>query len=49
MIYNSLDKMSIETVMKYVSQGAELIINDGHVQGMVFEDTNKAAAEEDLG
>ncbi len=47
MIYDSLDKMSIETVMKYVSQGAELIINDGHVQGMVFESTDKAAAEED--
>lgn len=47
MIYNYLDKMSVETLMKYVSQDAELIINDGHVQGMILPSTNKAAGEED--
>ena len=46
MIYNILDKMSIETVMKYVSQGFEFIINDGHIQGMKAPATNKAAGEE---
>ena len=46
MIYNILDKMNIETVMKYVSQGFEFIINDGHIQGMKAPATNKAAGEE---
>ena len=46
MIFNNLDKMSIETLMKYVSQGAEIIINDGHVQAMILNRTNEAAGEE---
>ena len=46
MMFNILDKISIETLMKYVSQGAELVINDGHVQAMILNHTNEAAGEE---
>ena len=45
-MFNILDKISIETLMKYVSQGAELVINDGHVQAMILNRTNEAAGEE---
>ena len=47
MIYNYLDKMSIETLIKYVSQGAEIVVNDGHVQAMILKHTNEAAGEEE--
>jgi len=33
-IHNYLDHLTIEEVAKYTATGLELIINDGHVQGM---------------
>ena len=44
MIYNYLDNLTIEEVMKYAAMGFEFVIENGHVQSMVLK---KQEAPED--
>ena len=35
-IFNYLDSLTVEDVLKYAAQGFEFIIENGHVQAMVL-------------
>lgn len=41
-IYNYLDHLTVEEVLKYAAQGFEFIIADGHVQGMTMRKEGEA-------
>lgn len=40
----NLDQMTIMEILKYTTQGFELIINDGHVKGLIL--TRERGAED---
>ena len=41
MIFNYLDHLTIEEVLKYYNSGLELIINDGHIQALQTDEEEK--------
>ena len=36
-IHNYLDHLTVDEVLKYVAQGFELVINDGHIQALILK------------
>lgn len=45
-IFNYLDTLTVEDVLKYAAQGFELTINDGHVQALTLKRDNQEKGEE---
>lgn len=41
-IFNYLDTLTVEDVLKYAAQGFEFTINDGHVLAMTLRKEEKA-------
>lgn len=44
-IHNYLDHLTVDEVLRYVAQGFELVINDGHVQALVMRKEEPQDAE----
>lgn len=47
-IFNFLDTLTVEDVLKYAAQGFEFTISNGHIQSMTLKRDRKEAEDEGI-